>query len=211
MSIADGIVVESVEGNIGFRSGSTGAVTIDGVGSTWTCSGDFYIGLEGNGTLEITNGAAAHSNKTQIGYDMGTTAGVTVNGAGSTWTNDRNLYVGNGGSATLNITAGGTVSNGGRGYIGNYSGSMGAVTVDGTGSILTNGGDLQIGHSGDGDVDGVDFLDWQLNDGSASNLTVWQENYGNSSLAVTATIPEPDALLLSVLTAVGLLALRWSL
>ena len=50
----------------------------------------------------------------------------------------------------------------------------------------------------DYDIDGADFLYWQLNDGSESNLTVWQDQFGQSA-STTATIPEPSTLLLAML------------
>ena len=40
------------------HSGSTGTVTVDGTGSTWTNSGDLYVGYSGSGTLNITNGGS---------------------------------------------------------------------------------------------------------------------------------------------------------
>ena len=45
-------------GYIGTVSGSTGVVTVAGTGSTWTNSGDLYVGNSGNGTLNITGGGA---------------------------------------------------------------------------------------------------------------------------------------------------------
>ena len=81
-----------------------------------------------------------------------------VEGSGSTWTIGPffgGLTVGNSGSGTLSITDGGSVSNlvySGYSdcYIGNASGSTGMVTVDGSGSTLTNGGSLYVGGSGSG-------------------------------------------------------------
>ena len=54
----------------------------------------------------------------------------------------------------------------------------------------------------DGDVDGADFLYWQLNDGSESNLTVWQENFGAVASPTTSAstgVPEPTAGLMLML------------
>lgn len=50
----------------------------------------------------------------------------------------------------------------------------------------------------DGNVDGRDFLAWQRNP-SVGNLTDWQTNYGNGSLAALATVPEPHAMLLATI------------
>ena len=64
---------------------------------------------------------------------------------------------------------------------------------------------------GDGDVDGVDFLYWQLNDGSESNLDLWQAAFGNVASSVTAAstgVPEPTTGLLLVLGMASLLFRR---
>ena len=74
-------------GYIGCTSGSTGTVTVDGTGSTWTNSGDLYVGYYGNGTLNITGGGAVSNTNGYIGYNSGSTGTVTVDGTGSKWTN----------------------------------------------------------------------------------------------------------------------------
>ena len=56
MSISDASIVESNKGYIGYKSGSTGLVSVNGSGSSWANSSELYIGKEGNGTLEITGG-----------------------------------------------------------------------------------------------------------------------------------------------------------
>ncbi|MBN2022265.1 MAG: PEP-CTERM sorting domain-containing protein [Pirellulales bacterium] len=57
LSINDGGTVTSSSLNyIGERSGSTGEVTVDGPGSTWTITGLLYVGYSGNGTLNIAQG-----------------------------------------------------------------------------------------------------------------------------------------------------------
>jgi sulfatase modifying factor 1 len=50
----------------------------------------------------------------------------------------------------------------------------------------------------DGDVDGADFLSWQRNDGSQSNLTIWQEQFGTITSAAITIIPEPTSIVLAV-------------
>lgn len=53
----------------------------------------------------------------------------------------------------------------------------------------------------DGDVDGLDFIEWQMNDGTAAGLADWQNNYGTQSpqVAAAATVPEPSSMLLLTL------------
>lgn len=58
---------------------------------------------------------------------------------------------------------------------------------------LRNEGDL----NGDGTVDAGDFLYWQRNNGSRSELAAWQVNYGADSDSSNATtVPEPTSFLL---------------
>jgi len=62
------------------------------------------------------------------------------------------------------------------------------------------GGDFD----GDLDVDGADFLEWQRDLGDATNLGLWESNYGTPAPAIAAfaAVPEPSSLLL-----VGVMAL----
>jgi autotransporter-associated beta strand protein len=60
-------------------------------------------------------------------------------------------------------------------------------------------------YDNDGDVDGRDFLVWQRggspNPLSASDLAIWQTNYGtNQPLAATTAVPEPGSLALIALS-----------
>ena len=56
---------------------------------------------------------------------------------------------------------------------------------------LTRTGDFDF----DGDVDSLDFLAWQRDDGSVSSLINWEENYGSSNLGEhTQAVPEPGTL-----------------
>jgi len=164
LTVQDGITVSSKYGCIGCGRGSTGVVTVEGNGSTWTNSeylsvGDGFRGFGydgGSGTLNITGGGAVSSNVwCCIGGEYGSTGVVIVDGTGSTLINSGYLFVGTCGSGTLNITNGAAVSNEEGGYgdlsiIGCVDGSTGIVTVDGTGSTWTNGVDLYVGFCGSG-------------------------------------------------------------
>ena len=58
LTIQNGGTVSSALGIIAVNAGSTGAVTVDGAGSSWTNSGSLYVGSGGSGTLTIRNGGA---------------------------------------------------------------------------------------------------------------------------------------------------------
>jgi len=141
---------------IGYESGATGEVTVDGIGSTWAPYG-VYVGKfgTGSGVLNITGGGTVSAYDGHIGYGAEATGEVTVDGAGSTWTNSSWVYVGYSGSGALNITNGGAVSSGG-GVIGDSPGSTGVVTVDGIGSTWDiAGGAFELGDDdgGNGTLD----------------------------------------------------------
>jgi T5SS/PEP-CTERM-associated repeat protein len=146
LSITGGGAVSSVGGYLGYGTGSTGKVTVDGIGSIWTDNSGLYVGSDysgygaGSGTLSISNGGAVTSWGGSIGTVSSASGAVTVDGAGSTWTNNGGISVGGaGGSGTLSITRGGTVSSWG-GSISSYgSGLSSMVTVDGAGSTWNNG------------------------------------------------------------------------
>ncbi len=119
-------------------------MTVDGVGSSWTNSGDLSVGNSGTGTLTIRNGGTVSN--TGLGYlgnNAGSTGTVTVDGAGSTWTNSGDLVVGDSGTGTLTIQNGGAVSNV-IGVLGFLAGSTGTATVDGAGSAWTNSGNASL-------------------------------------------------------------------
>jgi T5SS/PEP-CTERM-associated repeat protein len=143
-------------GMIGYSSGSTGTVTVDGDGSSWSVR-SLYVGRDGNGTMAITNGGSVESNgNSYIGYSTGTLGEVTVRGLGSAWAIDGNFWIGHSGSGTLNVVDGGIVtvdhSSDGSYFasIGSSAGATGSLTVDGAGSAFNDEYYLYVGDSGSG-------------------------------------------------------------
>lgn len=133
----------SQEGNLGYSSGSSGTVTVSGVGSTWTNYDMLSVGdMQGTGTLNIQAGGQVISQVTDLGY-QGSSGTVTITGAGSNLTNKYSLTVGGYGQATLSILAGGQASNS-DGYICYGSGSTATVTVSDAGSKWINTGNLKV-------------------------------------------------------------------
>ena len=163
--------------NIGRYSGSTGAVTVTGAGSTWTNSGHLFVGPNGSGTLTVTDGGRVTVGTlyaspgdllgdgtitvthgavldTDLVFDAihGTTQ-TRAFGAGGTLnlsvTSGGNLGAGYKGTGTLRIADGVTVA-AYFGFLGYNSGSTGAATVTGPGSKWGNDADLHVGSSGNG-------------------------------------------------------------
>lgn len=153
LAITGGGTADNSDARIGYNSGSTGTVIVDGTGSTWT-SGDLRVGTAGAASLAISGGATVTNGS---GYIAGVRGTVTVDGIGSTWTTTKELHIGSSDSALIAITGGGSAITGvGYGrylystYIGSYSDSTGAVTVEGVGSSWTNALHLYVGHLGSG-------------------------------------------------------------
>ncbi|WP_296592964.1 autotransporter domain-containing protein [Methylophaga sp.] len=158
LDIFGGGQLESFYNNvIGGNAGSSGAVTVDGIGSSWQLAGSsasLDVGASGEGILTITNGGevlnADSFLSTSIGDNAGSSGTVTVNDAGSKLTNiNAGIFVGNTGNGTLNILNGGSVSNT-FGSVGRLSGATGTVTVDGAGSSWNNSNALGLGDWGNG-------------------------------------------------------------
>ncbi len=152
LSITGGGTAVSQTSYIAKGSGSSGTVTVSGVGSSWT-SDVIYVGDYGDGTLEIRDGGTILNDRTFIGFrssPLGST--VIVDGEGSTFTNSGKLAVSYSGDNTMRILNGGSVSNT-AGSIAWSSNSTGVVTVDGTDglgnpSTWTNSETLWVGVGG---------------------------------------------------------------
>jgi T5SS/PEP-CTERM-associated repeat protein len=92
---------------LGLNAGSTGAVTIDGAGSTWTQTGLLAIGDNGSGSFVISGDADSDANEVRVGNGAGS-GQATVTGAGSIWT-PASLWVGHTGEGTLTVSNGAQV------------------------------------------------------------------------------------------------------
>ncbi|MEX2308097.1 MAG: hypothetical protein WD738_10920 [Pirellulales bacterium] len=148
LDVTNGGAVTSPVGYVGFGATAVGLVNVVGIGSTWTDSGALYIGNYGDGTLNITAGGRVTVNASgYIGREGGSMGEVNVDGAGSILTTSSDLWAGFGGNGTLSITGGADVSSPDDGRIGHVEGSIGEVTVDGSGSTWTIGDNLSIGNN----------------------------------------------------------------
>ncbi|HMO15031.1 MAG TPA: PEP-CTERM sorting domain-containing protein [Pirellulaceae bacterium] len=136
LNITDGGTVSNTNGYISNFS----SAVIDGSGSTWTNSGDLFVGYN-SGDLSITNGGLVSNTNGYVAATAGSTASVALSG-NSTWNNSGALWVGSGGQAEVNIGGGSTVTNT-DGYVG-YTGTS-TVNLSG-GSNWTNDGVIYIGY-----------------------------------------------------------------
>ena len=150
LTIGSGGTVTNTEGTVGNSSGSTGTVTVSGAGTTWTNSGDLYVGRNGTGTLDVSTGGTVSNLIGHVGGCAGCSTGavgtVTVSGAGATWTNSAGLMIGDSGTGQVTISGGGQVLTGSAGgFLGNWPGSSGTMTVTDAGSAWNISGQLVVG------------------------------------------------------------------
>jgi T5SS/PEP-CTERM-associated repeat protein len=175
LSITSGGTLTSKTGvvSVAAAPGSSGTVTVDGAGSTWSYTNpllfggnvDFTSGAYtpgGNATLSITNGGKLVRSdnsyspwEVSLGSSAGSTGAATVDGAGSIWNNGGAVTISvgrGGGSGTLSITNGGSVTSGL--CVGNADGASGLVSIDGQGSTFsTSGNYIAVGlHNASGTI-----------------------------------------------------------
>jgi len=202
LTIENGGTVSGFAGFLGNEPGGMGTVTV-GSGSTWTLTQNVEVGRVAGttGSLTIENGGTVNSAGFSVGGGSGgrpggtgtviiETGGLLTSGSGTignqssgmvtvdgTWTDRGLLTVGSGATGTLTVENGGLVTSGGLTTVGNASGTMGTVDINGgtlmssapggmlvasmsgsTGAVnVTNGGSLQttaltIGSGGTGDL-----------------------------------------------------------
>ena len=161
LQLVSGGVISNGTSYIGYEaSASNNVAAVTSVGSIWSNAHNFYVGYSGAGNqLVITNGGSlvCGPNFPAAGYIGFNTSGsnnaVLIGGTGSVWRTGDRVYVGeNGAGNRLTITNGGLVSCS-TVYVGDQaSSSNNRIVVSGSGSVLTNAGDLNLGWNGGGNA-----------------------------------------------------------
>jgi outer membrane autotransporter protein len=145
LEISNGGTLASSDLAIGLMPGSTGSVTVRGIGSALNDAGLLRVT---SGTLSIRDGGTVTAASTYVGPTAASdTSTVAVSGAGSTWSLTGALLVsGAGTGGIMDIGAGGrVVSNIGRIGLNISPNHSGTVTVSGTGSAWEISAYLHIG------------------------------------------------------------------
>jgi T5SS/PEP-CTERM-associated repeat protein len=182
LRIADGVMIASTTGWLGYLAGSSGRVEVTGAGSKWTSAGTLSVGTSGAGAVEIRAGGNITSEGSIfLAERAGSSGAAIVDGAGSILSSDQSLLVGDLGPGTLEITGGGRASSG-IAHVGRLAGSSGSVSVDGEGSLwsmthLHVGGGAIIGGAGTGTVSisnggTVSFFNGHIAAGGPGTVTV---------------------------------------
>ena len=162
------IVLGSVPAmTLGASTGGTGALTVTGLGSQATLTGQLTVGEAGGGSLLVSNqGTVLTGNDAAVdpseGFDEAQLAGgagrATVTGTKSLLSNSGRFVVGDAGLGSLSILAGATVTTApGAGssqpgaVVANAAGADGSsVNVSGAGSNWQVTGLLEVGVAGSG-------------------------------------------------------------
>jgi T5SS/PEP-CTERM-associated repeat protein len=150
LNVLAGGRVDSTSGRVASKV-NTPTATVSDAGSKWIVSEELHVGFEGRGSLSITNGGVVQDQRSFIGAfnSPGEFGFAEVKGANSKWTLQRDFTIGHvGGAGTLSITDGGLVeiiASDARVLVGDVSGGVGTVDVDGVGSRWINASDLTVG------------------------------------------------------------------
>jgi len=136
-----GSVTNTFLASIGANSNSSGAVTVSGVGSQWTATGELRVGSSGSGSLTLLNGGNVTSTSGSIGHFAGSSGTATISG-GAIWSTG-SLQVGRTGAGSLRVEDGGLVTSS-NATIGLNVGSVGSAVVTGTDAKWTSTGTLTV-------------------------------------------------------------------
>jgi T5SS/PEP-CTERM-associated repeat protein/autotransporter-associated beta strand protein len=184
LRIADGVVVASTGGYLGYQPGSIGTVTVTGTGSKWNSTGSLIVGANGSGFLNIEAGGQVIDDNGYVGLynsriDPHCSGTVTVTGIGSSWTNSINLIVGGASSGTLNIGTG--IGSGGLVMAKTFG-----LANQNDGICNLNGGTLQVGSINSGSAD-FNWYDGTIRNYNGSNLIISNPHNNSFVLKLAAT------------------------
>ncbi len=155
LTILNGGTVMSQTGTIGYQyyklCTTTGIVTVDGAGSTWSNTSSLCIGYGGHGTMNVLNGGAVSSKGGVLGRNntWTGTGKALIDGAGSKWTNSGSLVIGESDTGTLSVTNGGAVtatnvSINSTSLLAMDVGNGSSLTVGGGSGTITNNGTIRV-------------------------------------------------------------------
>ena len=221
LALSNGVVLTSGDGRLAYHSGSTGAATVAGDGTAWIVQDDLDVGRFGAGTLEIADGGLVSVDGVlTIDRDVvDAAAGAVADSYINMSANSRLAVLLNGEPLALSSMIDGDLDHlrwwnesiSGWDSINNATAgvdyTLATQSVGGFDYALLTIGGGPPDYDGDGDVDIADLMKWQRDDGSASGLTAWQNDFTGSLLAGSiASVPEPVSatlLLIAALFALG--------
>lgn len=139
----------TINTTLGYNAGSSGTVSLQGVGTTWNNAGILNVGNGGTGTITLGNGTIASSGTTYLGGASGASGFLTV-GPAASYTATGTLFVGYGGHGEVNASDNGQVTSQ-QVSVADGIGSTGAINLS-TGADWIATGNLIVGNAGVGQM-----------------------------------------------------------
>jgi T5SS/PEP-CTERM-associated repeat protein len=218
MIVQTGAAVGSAIGRLALNAGASANVTLQGLGTRWTTSSDFFLGDLGTATLTASAGAALDvGGFLYVGNGAAGTSGtLDVTGATTRVTTANQIIAGNNGTGIVTVEDGGQLATHKgpsptltSGLLGRFANAQGTLTVTGAGSRWTGDGGVNVGFfgkgalnvRGGGRVDSVDGVLARLPgstgdatlDGGGSTWAIANNLYVGGRPASGATDSDPTA------------------
>ncbi|MGB0722207.1 MAG: beta strand repeat-containing protein [Gammaproteobacteria bacterium] len=155
LNITGGSSVSGGYTYLGYNTGSSGALNVEGAGSQWTSNSTIAVGYYGDGTIDVSNGAGLQATSLVLGDGSGTSSGsVSVDGVGSDLTLTAHLYVGDSGVGDFSLTGGaqGQAVNLYVGYANSANPATNTALIDGAGTRFTASTGTNVGGYGKGEL-----------------------------------------------------------
>ena len=181
LTISDGgsVSVSDPDSSVGNGAGSTGTATVTGAGSSWTNSGNLYIGKGGTGSLTISNsGTVEVTGVMYVAYGAGSTGTVNI-GAAS----------GDAAAAAGTISASSLAFGSGTGkLVFNHTSNsyVFSTTVTGSGTIVAENGTTSLTGDLSGFTGSYSITGGTLNFGSSGTTTIANVLSGAGTLTFTS-------------------------
>ena len=152
LHVTSGGHVTSTGGIVGRDNGAlVGTVNVNGVGSTWSNSGDLTLGDAGTGIVNISSSGSVDNADASVGHSATGVGEINVLGGGTIWTTRGTLRIGDAGQGKANVTTG-AVATALAAEIGSGSSGNGEANITGDGSLWQVGTTLDVGIAGLGNL-----------------------------------------------------------
>ena len=157
-NVLDGGLVENSSTSLACYSSGTGTLTVSGEKSVWADYSYTYVGEAGTGTLNLLAGGSLKTPICYVAYEFGSRGTITVSGANSSLDVstpmpsllDGSIIIGRRGTGQMTISNHGYVTETDSIILALTTGSTGALTVTGQGSLLELNSELTVGSYGTG-------------------------------------------------------------
>jgi T5SS/PEP-CTERM-associated repeat protein len=153
LAVNNGAGVVSSNSYLGFDLLSiSNTALVAGPGSTWSNTGDLFIGWNGRGNqVLVTNGGKVWNRDSELGRNGSSNNFVLLSGAGSLWSNAGKILLGRSGFGNqIRVTNGAVLSCSGATFGVSTSSRSNQVVVSGPGSAWSNSTYLSLGEDSAG-------------------------------------------------------------